>query len=54
VKPTKPITDPSFAYVSSTNTDLRERFKELGWIPPSKKRPAPVIPISRKAPRQAK
>lgn len=33
MKPTKPITDPSFAYVSAVGTDIAATFERLcpGW-----------------------
>jgi hypothetical protein len=44
LKPTVPITDPAFQYTNATHTDIRERFRKLGWKPPSESR-APVVPI---------
>jgi len=29
MKPTKPITDPTFAYTSSTHTDIRKTFARI-------------------------
>jgi len=49
MKPPKPITDQSFVYVNSTHTDIRERFRRMGWKPPSEKR-APVVPIRKATP----
>ena len=48
---TKPkrLTDPTFVYVNSTHTDIRERFRKMGWKPPSELKRAPVLPI-RKSP----
>jgi hypothetical protein len=49
MKPTKAITDPTFTYVDSNHTNIRERFnkvrKELK-IPPPKQR-AEVVPIKK-------
>jgi hypothetical protein len=47
--PAKRITDEDFVYVNSARTDIRERFRKLGWKPPSEKR-APVVPIKKARP----
>ena len=35
---TSGILDPNFKYTPSFATDIRETFKQMGWIPPSKQK----------------
>lgn len=36
------ITNPQFKYTPSVKTNIMDRFKDMGWTPPSKlKNPAP-------------
>ena len=36
----KYITDPTFNYIPSVNTNITARFEEMGWIAPSKMKDA--------------
>ena len=35
VYPKVPVTAPEFKYTNSAQTNIMERFKALGWVPPS-------------------
>lgn len=37
-QPATPITDPSFAYVSSAATDITATLKRFGWTEPDRER----------------
>lgn len=49
LEPEIPLHDPSFPYVPAVKTDIRERFKRMGFKPPSERR-APVLPIRKVKP----
>ena len=36
------ILNPEFRYTKSEHTDLRARFKRMGWRPPSEYRVVPI------------
>ena len=40
--PPIPLTNPAFRYTKSEHTDLRARFKKLGFRPPSEFRVVPL------------
>ena len=35
VYPKVPVTAPEFKYINSAQTNVLERFRAMGWVPPS-------------------